>query len=113
MSDARDMKQNQELVPLLVVRGAARAIDYYVQVLGATVLERYEHGPEKHVSHAEERCHPLVQCQTEGIDFSRKLEAKSRFACANGAHDEVDVPGARISHTGRSIRGLQRARHFA
>ena len=49
------METDTELVPLLVVRGAAAAIDYYVRALGAEVLERYEHGPGRHVSHAELR----------------------------------------------------------
>jgi uncharacterized glyoxalase superfamily protein PhnB/predicted kinase len=47
------MKTTQELVPLLVVQGAARAIDFYVRALGAKVLARYEHGPERHVGHAD------------------------------------------------------------
>jgi predicted kinase/uncharacterized glyoxalase superfamily protein PhnB len=41
------------LTPLLVVRGAARAIDFYVHALGATVLARFEHGPHRHLSHAD------------------------------------------------------------
>jgi uncharacterized glyoxalase superfamily protein PhnB/predicted kinase len=41
------------LVPLLVVREAARAIDFYVRVFDATVLARHEHGPRRHVSHAD------------------------------------------------------------
>ncbi|HVJ16616.1 MAG TPA: AAA family ATPase [Polyangiaceae bacterium] len=47
------MKTNTELVPLLVVQGAARALDFYVAALGATVLARYEHGSQRHVSHAD------------------------------------------------------------
>jgi uncharacterized glyoxalase superfamily protein PhnB/predicted kinase len=47
------MQIHSLLVPLLVVRGAARAIDFYVRALGATVSARYEHGPERHVSHAD------------------------------------------------------------
>jgi predicted kinase/uncharacterized glyoxalase superfamily protein PhnB len=47
------MKTNPELAPLLVVQGATRAIDFYVGALGARVLARYEHGPERHVSHAD------------------------------------------------------------
>src|SRR5215467_7166823 len=47
------MDANIELSPLLVVRGAARAIDFYVRALGAEVLARYEHGAEKRVSHAD------------------------------------------------------------
>jgi uncharacterized glyoxalase superfamily protein PhnB/predicted kinase len=47
------MTTNAELVPLLVVRGAARAIDFYVQALGAQLLARYEHGPERRISHAD------------------------------------------------------------
>jgi len=41
------------LTPLLVVRGAARAIDFYVETLGAEVLARFEHGPNHHLSHAD------------------------------------------------------------
>ncbi len=47
------MKMSPEVVPLLVVRGAARAIDFYVGALGARVFARYEHGAERHVSHAD------------------------------------------------------------
>lgn len=47
------MKTSSELVPLLVVRGAARAIDFYVEALGAKVLARYEHGAERYLSHAD------------------------------------------------------------
>ena len=47
------MPTNTELTPLLVARGAARAIDFYVRALGARVLARYEHGPERHLSHAD------------------------------------------------------------
>jgi predicted kinase/uncharacterized glyoxalase superfamily protein PhnB len=45
--------RHSELVPLLVVRGAAQAIDFYASALGARVLARYEHGSERHLSHAE------------------------------------------------------------
>jgi len=41
------------LCPLLVVRGAARAIDFYQRALGAQLLARYEHGPERRISHAD------------------------------------------------------------
>lgn len=41
------------LTPLLVVRGAARAIDFYVDTLGAKLLARFEHGPTCHLSHAD------------------------------------------------------------
>ncbi len=47
------MKTKPELVPLLVVRGARRAIDFYGRALGAKVLARYEHGPDRHLSHAD------------------------------------------------------------
>jgi len=47
------METTPELVPLLVVQGAARAIDFYVRALGAKVLARYEHGPGRHVGHAD------------------------------------------------------------
>jgi uncharacterized glyoxalase superfamily protein PhnB len=39
------MEHNEKLVPLLVVRGAARAIDFCARALGATVLARYEQPP--------------------------------------------------------------------
>lgn len=41
------------LCPLLVVRGAAQAIDFYQRALGAQVLARYEHGAGRRVSHAD------------------------------------------------------------
>src|SRR5688572_3918615 len=47
------MTTNHELVPLLVVRGAARALDFYVRAMGATIVARYEHGAERHLSHAD------------------------------------------------------------
>jgi len=47
------MKTHPKLVPLLVVRGAAQAIDFYVGALGAEVLARFEHGPQQHLSHAD------------------------------------------------------------
>jgi uncharacterized glyoxalase superfamily protein PhnB/predicted kinase len=47
------MNTTPRLVPLLVVRGAARAIDFYARALGATVLTRHEHGPERHLGHAD------------------------------------------------------------
>lgn len=47
------MEVNASLVPLLVVQGASRAIDFYVRALEATVVTRYEHGAKRHVSHAD------------------------------------------------------------
>ena len=47
------MEEQSNLNPLLVVRDAVRAIDFYVKALGARVLTRYEHGLERHVSHAD------------------------------------------------------------
>jgi uncharacterized glyoxalase superfamily protein PhnB/predicted kinase len=47
------MKHTHPLRPLLVVRGAAQAIEFYVRALGAQVLARYEHGATRHVSHAD------------------------------------------------------------
>src|SRR5262245_16503035 len=41
------------LCPLLVVRGAARAIDCYQRALGARLLARYQHGSERRISHAD------------------------------------------------------------
>jgi uncharacterized glyoxalase superfamily protein PhnB/predicted kinase len=47
------MTTHSELVPLLVVRGAAHAIDFYERALGARVIARYEHGAERRLSHAD------------------------------------------------------------
>ena len=47
------MEHLPDLVPLLVVRGAAEAIDFYATALGARELRRFAHGPERHISHAE------------------------------------------------------------
>ncbi|MEY2932907.1 MAG: hypothetical protein RL033_3656 [Pseudomonadota bacterium] len=41
------------LCPLLVVRGAAQAIEFYQRALGARLLARYEHGAERRISHAD------------------------------------------------------------
>jgi predicted kinase/uncharacterized glyoxalase superfamily protein PhnB len=41
------------ITPLLVVRDAPRAIDFYVRALDAVVTARFEHGPERRVSHAD------------------------------------------------------------
>ncbi|MGA6985023.1 MAG: VOC family protein [Terriglobales bacterium] len=40
------------VTPYLVIKGAAKAIDYYKKVLGATVVVRMD-GPEGRVGHAE------------------------------------------------------------
>jgi PhnB protein len=40
------------VTPYLVIKGAAKAIDYYKKVLGATVLVRMD-GPDGRVGHAE------------------------------------------------------------
>ncbi len=40
------------ITPYLVIKGAAKAIDYYKNVFGATVLVRMD-GPDGHVGHAE------------------------------------------------------------
>jgi uncharacterized glyoxalase superfamily protein PhnB/predicted kinase len=47
------METNRELVPLLVVRDAHRALDFYVRTMGANIVALYEHGKERHVSHAD------------------------------------------------------------
>lgn len=47
------MNVQPSLVPLLVVRGAARAIDFYVQALGAKEIVRYVHATRGTVSHAD------------------------------------------------------------
>ena len=53
------------LVPLLVVRNAHRAIDFYVKAFGAKVIARFEHGSGRHVSHAELAIGELVFALTE------------------------------------------------
>jgi PhnB protein len=40
------------ITPYLVIKGAAKAIDYYKKVLGATVVVRMD-GPGGHIGHAE------------------------------------------------------------
>ena len=47
------MTTTPPLVPLLVVQGANQALDFYPRALGANVLASYEHGPGRHVSHAD------------------------------------------------------------
>lgn len=47
------MNQLISLCPLLVVRGAAQAIDFYQRALGARLLARFEHGAERRISHAD------------------------------------------------------------
>ena len=47
------MNTTPNLVPLLVVRDAARAIDFYVQALGAKELVRYTHPARGTISHAD------------------------------------------------------------
>ena len=42
-----------KLVPLLVVRGAARAVDFYVQALGAEEIVRHVHPTRGTLSHAD------------------------------------------------------------
>src|SRR5262245_2712502 len=51
--DVSSMQKNPELAPLLVVRGAADAIDFYVRALGARLSARYDHGAERRISHAD------------------------------------------------------------
>jgi PhnB protein len=41
------------LAPLLVIRGAARAIDFYVQAMGAREIARYVHPGRGTLSHAD------------------------------------------------------------
>jgi predicted kinase/uncharacterized glyoxalase superfamily protein PhnB len=60
------MKPNPCLIPLLVVQGAADAIAFYVRA-GATVLACYEHGPLRHVSHAELTLHGATFSVTEEV----------------------------------------------
>jgi PhnB protein len=47
------MENPPELVPLLVVRDAARAIDFYVDALGAKEVLRYTHPSKGTISHAD------------------------------------------------------------
>ncbi|MEO8178044.1 MAG: AAA family ATPase [Deltaproteobacteria bacterium] len=59
------MKDTRQLIPLLVVQGAAAAIEFYVRALGAQVLTRFEHGASRHVSHADLRLGSAMFCITE------------------------------------------------
>lgn len=47
------MERKPALIPLLIARDAARAVDFYVQALGATELVRYENQRLGTISHAE------------------------------------------------------------
>jgi uncharacterized glyoxalase superfamily protein PhnB/predicted kinase len=47
------MNDTQGITPLLVIRGAARAIDFYVAALGAREIVRFEHGVERWIGHAD------------------------------------------------------------
>jgi uncharacterized glyoxalase superfamily protein PhnB/predicted kinase len=58
-----------QLIPLLVVRSAGAAIEFYVRALGAQILARYEHGPARLVSHADLRL--------DGAMFSVTEEARA------------------------------------
>jgi PhnB protein len=63
------MSNQESLAPLLVVRGARQAIDFYVRALGARVLSCFEHGTERHISHADLTAH--------GATFSISEEARA------------------------------------
>ncbi len=63
------MHKVPEMVPLLVVRGAADAIDFYEHALGAEVLARYQHGPEGYIGHAD--------LAAAGVSFSLTEEARA------------------------------------
>jgi predicted kinase/uncharacterized glyoxalase superfamily protein PhnB len=47
------MQTKNGITPLLVVRGASQAIDFYEKALGAVVRSRFEHGNERRISHAD------------------------------------------------------------
>ena len=47
------MTNRHRLVPLLVVRAAADAIDFYVRAFGATEVVRYENNRDATISHAD------------------------------------------------------------
>src|SRR5690242_4274860 len=47
------MQKTVRLIPLLVVRDAAHAIDFYVRALGASEIVRYENKVHRTVSHAD------------------------------------------------------------
>lgn len=47
------MNEPHGITPLLVVRDAARAIDFYVSALGAREIVRFEHGTERWIGHAD------------------------------------------------------------
>jgi PhnB protein len=41
------------LIPLLIVRNATNAVDFYRRVLGAMEIARFTHGPQGTLSHAD------------------------------------------------------------
>ncbi len=59
------MRNTRQLIPLLVVRGAAAALEFYVRALGAQLVTRFEHGASRHVSHADLRLGDAMFCVTE------------------------------------------------
>ncbi|HEU4582172.1 MAG TPA: AAA family ATPase [Polyangiaceae bacterium] len=59
------MTKHSDLVPLLTVRGAGRALDFYQGALGARVLARYEHGAARQLSHADLQLGDAVFSVTE------------------------------------------------
>jgi PhnB protein len=65
VSRMETVSRGPTLVPLLVVIGAARAIAFYVQALGATEIARYVHGEERAVSHADLAVYDAVFSVTE------------------------------------------------
>jgi PhnB protein len=47
------MNRDHRLVPLLVVKGAAQAIDFYERAFGSRELVRYVNRPQNTISHAD------------------------------------------------------------
>src|SRR5262245_12299309 len=79
------MTNEDRLTPLLVVRDAAEAIDFYARAFGATELVRYEHPFRGDISHAD----LAIGCSRgdpsnaiHGARFSITEEARARCSDA-------------------------------
>lgn len=89
------MSNRIALIPLRVVRDAARAIDVYVRTLGATVRARYERGPDRWISHAD-------------LGIQREREALLRHSAEQAASVPAQPPHLHPKDTTRVSRGAAR-----
>ena len=87
---------------MLVVRGAARAVDFYVRAFGARVLARYEHGAARRVSHAD--------LAIDDVTFSLTEEARALNSDApDSLGGSAVVLQLLVSDAAAALRALQAA----